>query len=123
MAARALLLLLLAPLAALPGGCAPDMRMAGSGPSREISACARSGGFLDTRGRRQTLMCVHRYADAGKACASRSDCEGKCIAAPGEDGLPAAGMPVAGWCQADDRLFGCYAEVENGKVRSSICVD
>ena len=110
--------------ALLLSGCAPDLDMRGTGPTRQVSACAQSGGFLDARGRRQSVMCVHPYSDAGKACSSRADCQGKCIAERAPDGgLPATGLAAAGRCQADDKLFGCYAEVDNGKVRSSICVD
>lgn len=110
--------------ALLLGGCAPSMSLSGAGPSREVSDCARSGGLLDTRGRRQTLMCAHPFADAGKACTSRSDCQGKCIAnRTGDGALPAAGTDATGSCQADDRPFGCYAEVERGKAHSALCVD
>jgi len=123
MQGKARLLLLIAP-ALLLHGCAPDLNMQGTGPTRQVSACAQSGGFLDARGRRQTVLCVHPYSDAGKACSSRADCQGRCIAdRPAEGGLPAMGAPVAGHCQADDKLFGCFAEVENGKARASLCID
>ncbi|TNE40577.1 MAG: hypothetical protein EP321_00415 [Sphingomonadales bacterium] len=110
--------------ALLLGGCTPGVNLSGAGPSREASACARSGGFLDVRGRRQTPICVHPYGDAGKACTTGTDCEGKCIAGRSGDGaLPEAGTAATGLCQADDRLFGCYAEVEDGKARPALCVD
>ncbi len=122
MQGKARFLLLIAPT--LLHGCAPDLNMQGTGPTRQVSACAQSGGFLDARGRRQTIMCVHPYSDAGKTCSSRSACEGRCIAEnTAEGGLPALDTPVTGRCQADDKLFGCFAEVENGKARASLCID
>lgn len=93
-------------------------------PSAETRACATTGGFIAQRGRAQRAMCVHPYGDAGKVCQSGADCQGKCIATAGANGgLPQAGEATAGFCQADDKLFGCYAEVENGVARRSICVD
>lgn len=108
----------------LAGGCAPqDMAVTRMGTSPAMRSCAAAGGFLETRGRRQTLMCVHRFTDAGKSCTTKSDCSGKCLAASGEDGLPAAGTAATGRCQPDDRLFGCHAEIVGGKARPALCID
>ncbi|QCI92707.1 hypothetical protein [Novosphingobium sp. EMRT-2] len=96
---------------------APSAPVAQSGPS-----CAASGGFLERRGRLGAELCVHRYADAGKACHDKADCQGRCIA-DREGGLPAAGEPASGKCQADDRLFGCFAEVRDGKAQPGLCID
>ena len=117
--------LLLFASALMLNACSSGLGMTEAGPTPQMNQCAESGGFLDTRGRRQTLMCVHPYGDAGKSCTSGSDCQGKCIAkrAPGDGTLPAAGTTATGSCQADDRLFGCYAEVKGGKARPAICVD
>ena len=87
----------------------------------DAAACESSGGGVDVRGRLQAEMCVHPFADAGKQCSDSSQCEGKCIAsasaAEGESDT------AAGSCQADDRLFGCYAELEDGQRVRAICVD
>ncbi len=106
------------------GACQPaSMQLTGGIPTLETQRCARAGGFLDQRGRRGNLMCVHPFADAGKACASTRDCQGRCLAVSDGGGLPGAGEAAAGRCQPDDKLFGCFAELEQGKVKSSMCID
>lgn len=114
----------LAPLAFLLSGCAPrdTIQMTPGLPSTQLRACAAAGGFIAQRGKGGRAMCVHPYADAGKACRTKTDCLGRCIADKA-DGLPQAGEAVAGRCEPDDKLFGCYAEVHDGKARPAICVD
>jgi len=114
----------LAALLAL-AGCAPGdtIRMAPGVPTAEVRSCATTGGFIAQRGKGGRAVCVHPYSDGGKACRSGSDCQGRCIATAAPGGLPQAGQPTAGFCQADDKLFGCYAQVENGVARPAICVD
>lgn len=82
-------------------------------------ACRGAGGEVRQEGMLGMYRCVKPYADAGKACRSKSDCEGKCLAT--DDAAPDA--EVTGACQANDSPFGCYAEVEDGKVTGAICVD
>jgi len=104
------------------GGCSQSMQLTGGSPSPEALSCARMGGTLDQRGRRGNLMCVRPYGDAGKSCASATDCLGRCLASnTGE--LPKVGEAAAGKCQADDKLFGCFAELDKGKVKSAMCID
>ncbi|WP_299307412.1 hypothetical protein [uncultured Croceicoccus sp.] len=82
------------------------------------AACEASGGHVDRRGRGQFETCVHPYGDAGQSCTDNQQCDGKCVAEPD------AGMTgVVGECQADDALFGCYAEVVDGAAVRAICVD
>jgi putative hemolysin len=81
------------------------------------AACTGSGGRVERRGRMGAELCVMPFADAGKACTDKADCQGKCVST-GND--PAA---TAGQCQADDRLFGCYSEIKGGKAVNTICVD
>ena len=99
----------------------PDMPrdVASAMPQPDAAACQAQGGMLDRRGRAQTLMCVHPYPDAGQQCTDNQQCTGKCVTAPddGPDGQ------IVGTCQADDALFGCYAEVVDGKAVRAICVD
>jgi hypothetical protein len=116
--------LLGAALVLILSGCAPKVEMATRGtPSRTLLRCADSGGTLQARGRAQQMICVHQYSDAGKSCSSRSDCQGRCIAEPSENGLPKLGVPATGRCEPDNKLFGCYAEVDGGKAKAAICVD
>jgi len=104
--------------------CQPSgMQLTGGIPTLETQRCARAGGFLDQRGRRGNLMCVYPFADAGKACSSTKDCQGRCLAVSGGGGLPKAGEEAAGRCQPDDKLFGCFAELDKGKVKSTMCID
>ena len=88
-------------------------------PAPDAAACKAQGGMLDRRGRAQTLMCVHPYPDAGRQCTDTQQCTGKCVTAPddGPDGQ------IVGTCQADDALFGCFAEVVGGKAVRAMCVD
>ncbi|GGD78309.1 hypothetical protein [Croceicoccus mobilis] len=105
---------------AAPQPVAPDiLDRTDPAPQPDAASCKASGGVLDRRGRAQTAMCVHPYSDAGKACRDNLECEGKCIAPVdhGPDGQ------IVGQCQADDALFGCYAEVVDGKSVRAICVD
>lgn len=106
------------------GGCQPgSIQLTGGVPTPEAQRCAQSGGFLAKRGKRGNLMCVQPFADAGKACTSTKECQGRCLAVDDSGGVPKLGEAAAGICQADDKLFGCFAELEQGKVKSSKCID
>lgn len=110
--------------ALLLGGCGgQDVVMSSMGPSKTMQICADSGGTLEARGKGQRPMCVHRFGDAGKSCASSRDCHGRCLADRVDGELPKPGAPAAGHCQPDDRLFGCHAEVDGGKAKAAICID
>jgi len=84
-------------------------------------ACEKEGGEVRQEGLLGTWRCVRPYADAGKECRSKSDCEGKCLLPPDSSGV--TGAEASGACQANDSPFGCYAEVDGGKVTPAICVD
>ncbi|MCB2113760.1 MAG: hypothetical protein R3C42_02645 [Parvularculaceae bacterium] len=81
--------------------------------------CEARGGEVRPEGMLGMYRCVTPYADAGSPCRSGGDCEGKCLA---DDDTPVGGETV-GVCQADDSPFGCYAEIEDGKVTTALCVD
>jgi hypothetical protein len=104
--------------------CAPKaVEMAEEGPVRTPTAadCAARGGTMQPVGRMQSVQCVVRYADAGKACTTGEQCQGDCRV---EDApFPVEGATASGRCQADSRPFGCYARVQNGKATPAICVD
>jgi len=80
--------------------------------------CEASGGTVERRGMAGTESCVHTFADGGEACTDSSQCEGKCVGAPGPET-----QQTAGSCQKDDKLFGCYSEILSGKPAYAICVD
>lgn len=114
---RSLALTALAAL--LLAGCAPTAEPAASTAAGLASACAARGGTIQLVGKAQIQTCVTPYADAGKACADKSQCQGACIL---EGNLEPQGE-VTGQCQKTDRQFGCYAKVVNGKATAAICVD
>lgn len=84
-------------------------------------ACAAKGGEVRQEGLLGTYRCTVPYADAGKACRDKTDCEGKCLLPP-ESEAP-TGETASGVCQANDSPFGCYAEIIDGKVEAALCVD
>lgn len=101
--------------------CAATVDAPAPQPQDASAACTARGGSYERVGRAGTLRCVMPYADAGQACTDGSQCDGKCVINPAEaEGQPG---PFTGACQANDALFGCYAEVENGQVVRAICVD
>lgn len=83
-------------------------------------ACEAASGEVRQEGMLGMYRCVKPFADAGKACRSGSECEGKCLAT---DDAMMDDENVVGACQANDSPFGCYAEVEDGKITNAICVD
>ncbi|WP_454597176.1 hypothetical protein [Qipengyuania sp. SM2507] len=87
----------------------------------ERASCAADGGTVERRGRIGAELCVIPFADAGKSCTDAAQCEGQCIAE--ETGPQPDVENPKGMCQADDRLFGCYSTLEDGKVATTICVD
>jgi len=80
--------------------------------------CRAGGGSVERRGRLQAELCVQPFADAGKTCTDGDQCAGDCVTKTVEDGAQAAGQ-----CQADDRPFGCFAKVEDGRATGGICID
>jgi hypothetical protein len=113
-------------LAACTPSAQPETSPQGAGPqsfSRDMNAadraaCTSAAGRVERRGRMGAELCIHAYADAGKQCTDSAQCQGKCVSG-GNPGTP----PVAGQCQADDRLFGCYSEIKGGKSVGAICID
>ena len=102
--------------------CAPTAAPTASAPpsaQAQAAACTAKGGAMQPVGKAQIPVCVIPYADAGKACTDKSQCEGQCVL---EGNLEAQG-PVTGACQKTNRQFGCYARVVNGKATAAICVD
>jgi hypothetical protein len=84
------------------------------------AACAARGGAMHRICRMQSLQCVIRYADAGKSCRGKADCQGRCLA-KGE--FAREGEPTAGVCQATSNPCGCHTLVEDGRAGPTMCVD
>lgn len=82
--------------------------------------CRAAGGTLQPLGRLQRVQCVIPYADAGKACSSKRDCSGQCLATSEAE----VGVVATGTCQRDaSQNFGCRQRIEDGKAQGTICVD
>ena len=110
---------LTAAAALLLAGCAPTAQPAAPSADNLVAACSAKGGSIQPVGKAQIPTCVVPYADAGKACTDKSQCEGACVL---EGNLEPQG-DVTGTCQKTNRQFGCYAKVVNGKATAAICVD
>ena len=117
---RTISLLATASLAlSLLAGCAPTAQAPAPAAQSADATCAARGGSMQPVGRMQRPTCVVPYADAGKTCSDKADCQGACIA---EGNLEAQGA-TTGQCQKTNVQFGCYAKIVNGKATGAICVD
>lgn len=87
--------------------------------SAAAAECRAGGGVVQRRGRLQAELCVRPFADAGKTCTDGDQCAGDCITETAHQD----GAQVTGQCQADDRPFGCFARVEDGRATGGICID
>jgi hypothetical protein len=64
------------------------------------------------------------FKDAGKACADKTDCVGLCLMEVVDDWRNhPPGSAAAGRCQREDNRFGCFFEVQEGKIAGSWCAD
>ena len=103
----------------LLAACAPAAQ--GPQPTAQSAdaSCAARGGSMQPVGRMQRPTCVVPFADAGKTCSDKADCQGACIA----DGNAESQSAVSGQCQKTNVQFGCYAKIVGGKSTGTICVD
>jgi hypothetical protein len=83
------------------------------------AACAARGGKIQNVGRIQMPTCVIPFADAGKSCTDKAQCQGDCIL---EGNFEDKGS-VTGQCQKSNVQFGCFAKVVNGQATRAMCVD
>ncbi len=88
----------------------------------DVEACVAKGGEVRLEGLRQLPVCVVSYPDAGKVCTDSSECKGRCLASEEITDYSASG-DVKGRCEADNSVFGCTAEIKNGKADIATCVD
>lgn len=117
-----MLRILVAGAALILSACAPVAPQPET-PVQSLSAseCAARGGSMIAVGRMQTVQCVVRYSDAGKACTDGAQCQGDCRAEPTVTARE--GQSVRGVCQADSNRFGCFTTVTNGKAEATLCID
>lgn len=105
-------------------GCTTTAPATDSSADTAVTAaqCAASGGQMQPLGRLQRMQCVVAYADAGKACSSKADCAGQCLASGDEALVP--GAKATGTCQRDvSQNFGCRQRIDGGVAQGTICVD
>lgn len=81
--------------------------------------CLKEGGDWKPRGMAQIPGCLHYSHDAGKPCTKKADCEFRCIY---QGDIWDRDSNVTGQCSKTDGIFGCWNDVEDGKVYSG-CVD
>lgn len=83
-------------------------------------ACLAKGGHIGYYGMFGTPVCAIAFADAGKTCSDKADCQGRCLV---ENSELEVGSAASGKCEADDHTDGCYAEVRQGKVGGGMCFE
>ena len=78
--------------------------------------CAAAGGQWQRVCMLGTLACVKPYADAGKACSSGKDCQGRrCLMDTGTPGAFPFQGPLTGHCIANDNPCYFGINLENGQ--------
>lgn len=91
-------------------------------PSTQESetSCGARGGTLQRVCLMGNTMCVVKYADGGKPCTGKAQCEGQCRL---EGPSPLPGARATGVCQLTSDPCGCFTSVEDGKAQATMCVD
>lgn len=124
-------LLLLIAVLSLASCAQPDVQAGGPKGSEPATAqpkpdtpeaCAKNGGTYRRVCLMGTWSCVMPYADAGKPCSDKKQCQGQCRY-EGTGETPPAGTAVAGACQRTTDPCGCFGIVADGKLESMLCVD
>jgi hypothetical protein len=105
----------------LVAGCAQPRPTLTEGQAKH---CHAQGGYESSGGFGEPI-CQASYPDAGKTCSGKTDCEARCLFSEGQNMREwIVGMHAVGKCEAQRQTFGCYAEVENGKLSTGgSCVD
>lgn len=90
----------------------------------DAAACAAQGGKMLPLGRMQSVRCVITFADAGRRCTDSDQCAGDCRLEGEPSPTRRPGSAAVGQCQVSsaDR-FGCFTNVEDGKIDATLCVD
>lgn len=97
----------------------PQPELPGTMPRAERDACLADGGKVERAGMLGAERCTKPYNDGGKPCADSTQCDGLCRAPSDKD----MGDVSLGVCQMNDNPFGCHAEISNGIVEPTLCVD
>ncbi|WP_422509103.1 hypothetical protein [Stenotrophomonas sp. GZD-301] len=101
---------------------APAALSGSAATTAQRAECEAAGGEARPLGRLQHVHCVVPYADAGKDCSAKADCNGQCLAREGTELV--AGATARGVCQRDiSQNFGCRQRIDNGVAQGTICVD
>lgn len=116
-------ILSLVALALVLAGCAWSGPRHKPVPAAERAACLQQGGRIEGVGMMGTPACVIPYADAGKACSNKSDCQGICMRDDVGGPVPNPGDQMTGTCAPTNQTFGCFTIIDEGKVKSSLCQD
>ncbi len=88
----------------------------------QLAACHAEGG-VERRSAFGFPLCQVAYADAGKTCSGKQDCQGLCLSDTPKQSRR-IGSPAIGQCQAGRYAPGCHAAVEGGKLSTQdICED
>ena len=86
------------------------------------ASCAVIGGSWVRDGMAgQAQYCLHSYPDTGNPCQTSEDCMGRCLAATNSSS-EITGIPTAGVCAPDNRVFGCFEIFENQEI-NLLCID
>ena len=115
--------------------CAPEAQLPTPSPKEHLRTtaeraetepdqerCVAEGGSVEHRGMFGSPMCVKPYPDAGRVCTDSSQCSGACLA-ESEPGILSVESGATGQCQADSAAFGCFGEVQQGRIDGFLCVD
>lgn len=87
---------------------------------RERARCEAAGGEIRRDGLAGWEHCIQTMPDAGKSCSDSADCLDRCLIPGGDADI---GVVATGQCSQEDRQFGCYQSVEEGRTEPTICVD
>lgn len=108
----------------ITGSCSSPTKRLDVSASR---ICTAQGGY-ESRSAFGYPICQFRYADGGKTCIGKADCEGRCLLSV--DGsphvpIPRPGEAAKGLCQAERYSPGCFATIEAGRVTAegAVCED
>lgn len=97
----------------------PQPQLPGTMSQAERDACAAEGRIVERAGMMGAERCTKPYSDGGKPCADSTQCDGLCRAPSDKE----MGDVSLGVCQMNDNPFGCHAEIRNGIVEPTLCVD
>ena len=86
----------------------------------ERARCEAAGGTVQRAGMLGWENCIQTFTDGGKTCADSADCMGECRIT---GDFVEVGAPATGQCTRNDKVFGCYQTIENGRAGGALCVD